>query len=99
MPTLPTSQLPPPNSWDEFEHMCADLFELEWGDRHTKRYGRQGQRQHGVDIYGSPGKDLNAGVQCKGKRASPLPTELTTAEVDEEVEKAKEFTPALTEFT
>jgi hypothetical protein len=78
--------------------MCADLFELEWGDRHTTRYGRQGQRQHGVDIYGSPGEGLNAGVQCKGKRVWP-PTDLTTNQVDEEVAKAKEFTPRLTEFT
>jgi hypothetical protein len=94
MPTLATSQLPPPSSWDEFEQMCADLFEFEWGDRHTTRYGRQGQRQHGVDIYGSPGENLNAGVQCKGKRLWP-PKDLTTSEIDGEVEEAKKFTPRL----
>jgi hypothetical protein len=98
MPTFSTSHLPPPKSWDEFEDMCADLFEVEWADRHTTRYGRQGQRQNGVDIYGSPGVKLNAGVQCKGKRAWP-PKALTTGEVDREVEEAKKFTPPLTEFT
>ncbi len=91
-------QLLPPKDWDKFEELCADLFALEWGDRDATRYGRRGQRQHGVDIYGRLAGGAYAGVQCKGKRNWP-PTELTTKEIDAEVEKATEFRPALAEFT
>lgn len=51
MPTPSTANLPIPKDWDEFENLCADLFSKEWGDRNATRNGRQGQRQHGVDIY------------------------------------------------
>jgi hypothetical protein len=98
MPTPATSNLPNPKDWNEFEEICADLFSNEWGDRNATRNGRQGQRQNGVDIYGSPSTGGLAGVQCKGKRAWP-PKQLTTAEIDLEVAEAKKFEPALTEFT
>src|SRR5262249_2693605 len=66
MVTPATSHLDPPKSWDELEDICADLFGREWQDNNTTRYGRQGQRQNGVDIYGRPGRKKYAGVQCKG---------------------------------
>lgn len=86
-------QLLPPASWDKFEEICADLFSRIWGDTQLVRYGRTGQRQNGVDIYGQE-KGADSGVQCKGKRNWP-PTKLTIAEIDAEVEKAKEFSPPL----
>ena len=92
MVTPSTAQLPPPKSWDEFEDICANLFGEEWNDRHTTRYGRSGERQNGVDIYGRPTESGYAGVQCKGKRNWP-PSELTKSQIDEEVEKAKAFSP------
>lgn len=57
------------------------------------RYGRAGQRQNGVDIYGKE-NGADSGVQCKGKRNWP-PTKLTIAEIDAEVEEAKKFSPPL----
>ncbi len=98
MPTISRSHLPQPKDWDEFEEMCADVFGAEWGDRNAIRYGRQGQRQHGVDIYGKPSGTGYAGVQCKGRRRWP-PRPLTTGEIDEEIAKALKFRPPLTEFT
>src|SRR5665213_735794 len=89
MPTISRSHLPQPKDWDEFEEMCADVFGAEWSDRNATRYGRQGQRQHGVDIYGKPSGGY-AGVQCKGRRRWPPPS-LTTREIDEEVAKALKF--------
>jgi tetratricopeptide (TPR) repeat protein len=86
-------QLRPPPSWDRFEEMCADLFGSIWKDSQLVRYGRQGQRQRGVDIYGKE-DGADSGVQCKGKRDWP-PTKLTTREIDAEVLEAKKFTPAL----
>lgn len=86
-------QLRPPPSWEKFEEMCADLFARIWGDPHTVRYGRQGQSQNGVDVYGND-RGSDVGVQCKGKRNWP-PTKLTTGEIDAEVEAAKKFRPKL----
>jgi hypothetical protein len=86
-------QLLPPPSWDKFEEICADLFSRIWNDTQLVRYGRSGQRQNGVDIYGKE-SGADSGVQCKGKRNWP-PTKLTIAEIDAEIEKAKEFSPAL----
>jgi hypothetical protein len=97
MPTISGSQLPQPKNWDEFEEMCADLFSEEWGDRNATRYGRQGQRQHGVDVYGRP-QGAWAAVQCKGRRRWP-PRRLTTKDIDKEVAEALSFRPNLTEFT
>jgi len=42
----------PPPSWDKFEEISADLFSRIWKDNQLVCYGRAGQRQHGVDIYG-----------------------------------------------
>ncbi len=52
MPNANNAQLHPPENWDEFEKICADLFTLEWNDPNVVRYGSGGQAQHGVDIVG-----------------------------------------------
>src|SRR5680860_1862841 len=98
MVTPSTALLPHPTDWDEFENMSADLFGQEWGDRDTTRYGRQGQCQNGVDVYGRPQANGYAGVQCKGRSKWP-PQPLRTKDIDAEVAKAKKFRPALKEFT
>jgi hypothetical protein len=98
MPSPPTTDLPRPKSWDEFEDICADVLKRTWEDPYIDRNGRSGQRQNGVDCYGMP-KHLGgastkkyAGAQCKET------DELTIQVVQEEVEKAREFNPSLTEY-
>ena len=98
MPSPPTTDLPRPNSWDEFEDICADILKRMWNDPYIVRNGRSGQRQQGVDSYGMP-KHLGgpiakkyAGAQCK--KADALTIEI----IQEEVTKSKEFTPSLTEY-
>jgi tetratricopeptide (TPR) repeat protein len=98
MVTPATSHFEPPKSWEEFEDICADLFSREWNDPSTTRYGRQGQRQNGVDIYGRPGGKRYAAVQCKGCSKWP-PNKLKTTDIDAEVEEAKKFKPKLRSFT
>jgi hypothetical protein len=98
MPTIASSELPVPKSWDEFEDICADLFGRMWNDHNIVRYGRMGQRQHGVDIRGQLPAGGIGGVQCKRKRKWPV-VKLTTDDVDEEVAEALNFKPALLEFT
>ncbi|NOJ41056.1 HTH domain-containing protein [Bradyrhizobium australiense] len=89
-------QLRPPQSWDKFEEICADLFSRIWNDTQLVRYGSTGQRQNGVDIYGKE-NGADSGVQCKGKRDWP-PTKLTIADIDAEIEKAKKFDPPLKSY-
>jgi predicted helicase len=95
--SLPTKQYPPPGTWEEFESLCADLYERVWNDPGTQRHGRQGQPQGGADIYGRPDGKNYTGVQCKKKDIWP-PKDLTTDEINEEVEKAKTWKPGLKHF-
>ena len=94
----PSLQLPPPDNWQDFEKLCWDLWKEIWRDPNTQRHGRQGQAQHGVDVYGRPDRGrVFAGVQCKGKDSYADKT-ATVTELLDEVEKAKGFEPPLSEF-
>jgi hypothetical protein len=75
----------------------APIYSPAFGTtRRSFRYGTRGQAQNGIDIYGK-NDGADSGVQCKGKRDWP-PTKLTISEIDEEVEKAKAFSPKLRSF-
>jgi hypothetical protein len=94
MPTPTTAKLPAPKDWNEFEDMMAALLPKEWSTPNVTRHARSGLPQQGVDIYGRP-KHLDggySGVQCKAVE------ELSFADIEEEVEKAKEFEPRLKEY-
>ena len=96
MPTLSTSELPKPKSWDEFEEIVWDIFKRKWNDPDAKRYGRSGQAQQGVDVYGRP-RDLvgrYAGVQCKRYDEGQLDQKV----IENEIVKADTFQPALARF-
>jgi len=97
MPTVPQSELPIPKSWDEFEDIVADLYARAWDDPHTRRYGRTGQAQQGVDICGRPARLQGhyAGVQCKRRERGTL----TLEAVEAEIARAEEFKPPLAEYT
>jgi hypothetical protein len=87
----------PPRSWEQFEELCADVFQSTWGDPATVRHGRAGQRQHGVDIVARNGAIYPIGLQCK-KRAQWPVTKISKAEIDAEVMEALEFKPVLKAF-
>ncbi|MGB7290549.1 MAG: tetratricopeptide repeat protein [Thermodesulfobacteriota bacterium] len=98
MPTFARLQIPPPGNWEDFETLCCDLWREIWEDPNTQKNGRQGQAQHGVDIYGRPNQENSwAGVQAKGKDHY-IERLLTEHEVGTEVEKAKSFKPKLSQF-
>jgi len=96
MPTVAQSELPKPKSWDEFEDIVWDLYKRVWGDPDARRYGRTGQPQQGVDVYGRPARlgGRYAGVQCKRYDEGRL----TRAVVEEEIDKAEGFKPSLAEY-
>ena len=60
-------QIPPPANWPDFEGLCCDLWTEMLGDPNTALYGRSGQAQQGVDVYGRNKSKNWVGVQCKGK--------------------------------
>ncbi|TGM23576.1 hypothetical protein EHQ82_05460 [Leptospira selangorensis] len=87
-----------PNNWQDFETLCKKLWGEIWSCPSIKKNGRAGQTQNGVDIYGIPKTSENYwGIQCKGKDDYSN-AKLTETEILEEIEKAKEFKPALETF-
>lgn len=52
MPTISSSKVPSPKSWDEFEEITLSAAKLRWNSTDFYRHGRQGQKQDGVDIWG-----------------------------------------------
>ena len=91
--------IPPPKDWPAFERNARLLFQLSLNDPAVQNNGVSGQRQHGVDIFGRRGGGTGpqVGIQCKGKNAE-YGGRVTEKELRAEVEKTKEFVPALDEF-
>lgn len=89
-------QHPIPKGEIPFQEFCLRLFRKYWNDDLAELHGRKGQKQDGADLTGRDNRNgyKNAGVQCKGSDTHE-PRALTTDELDEEVKKAKRFTPPL----
>ncbi|WP_409279475.1 hypothetical protein [Pseudomonas defluvii] len=90
MPTLTASRLPAPASWDEFEDICRTSFGLRWGNPNLSRHGRQGQKQDGVDVYGTDSLQHFVGVQCKNTTKA-----ISEQIITSECAKAERFTPSI----
>jgi len=90
-----SQQLRKPDNWSDFESLCKKLWGEIWNCPEIKKNGRQGQNQHGVDIYGIPDFDSEYyGIQCKGKDEYTH-KQLTKEEIDKELKKALDFKPKL----
>ncbi|BBB62016.1 hypothetical protein UNDKW_3743 [Undibacterium sp. KW1] len=87
----------PPKTWEHFEELFADLFQIMWGDPNLVRHGRAGQAQNGVDIVARQGSLYQVGLQCKRRTGWPV-KKITTKEIDDEVTEAKNFKPKLQKF-
>lgn len=87
----------PPRSWEQFEELCADVFQSAWRDPALVRHGRAGQRQHGVDIVARNGAIYPIGLQCKKRKRWPE-SKISTTQIDSEVAEALNFEPALKAF-
>lgn len=100
-----TVDIMPPAYWQDFERLTLDWAKQKWKDDYAERNGRQGQEQAGVDVYGYNSKHReHTGIQCKKRiwktkpgADSPSNT-LTTAEIDEEIKAATQFSPKLDRF-
>ena len=90
MPTRLNSNFAPLKDPDEFESLIRDICALEWGDPHVAKFGRKGQKQFGVDVYGRPA-DLDGtyrAAQCKLRTKGDS---LTETEIEKEVSDARQF--------
>jgi tetratricopeptide (TPR) repeat protein len=97
MPSIESLRVPPPSNWQDFEHLCWLLWHDELGDRSTQKNGRQGQEQHGVDVFGQRRPGYWVGIQCKGKD-DYRKQRVTEDELRTEVSNARRFSPAISEF-
>jgi len=85
--------IPAPKDWQTFESLCKDLWGEILNDRNIQLNGRSGQPQYGVDIFGVDKiNNQNYGIQCKQKGYFK---NLTSDEVDSEINKAQTFLPKL----
>lgn len=90
MPTRLNTNYPRPTEPDEFESMVRDICAREWDDPHTEKFGRRGQKQNGIDVYGQPAglRGTYRGAQCKLRTKGD---QLTEEEIEAEVAEAKSF--------
>lgn len=88
-----------PENWQDFENLSKKLWGELWEIPHKiKKHGRLGQPQNGVDVYGIPNNETSYwGIQCKGKN-DYNESKLTKHELDNEIIKAKTFSPKLAVF-
>lgn len=87
-----------PANWQDFESLCKKLWGEIWNCPEIQKNGRLGQEQSGVDVFGIPfNDDCYYGIQCKGKNEY-IHAQFTEKEIEEEIEKAKEFKPTLKKY-
>ena len=99
MTDFSSATFPRPKDWQAFERHSRVLFEHVLGDPNTQKNGREGQPQHGVDIFGKRGggNGPTVGIQCKGKDTD-YGGGVTRSELRSEVEKTRKFKPDIKEF-
>lgn len=90
----------PPKNWQDFETLCLKLWGEIWNIPHEIEFNSDNsQGQNGVDIYGSVDGGLKYnGIQCKNKKLNLIdgsPNRISSSDIQIEIDKAKEFKPAL----
>lgn len=80
--------------WNDFEDLICKLFKCKFPSETVQKYGRTGQYQAGVDVYVS---NSGIGIQCKNKNIL-AGSNLTDAEIKEEVDKAKNYKGKLQKY-
>ena len=57
----------PPQNWQDFEKLLKGVVDVIWPQEGWQNYGRPGQDQSGIDLYGYDGQRKFTGIQCKKK--------------------------------
>jgi hypothetical protein len=76
-----------PNA-NDFEELVRDIFSVKLKNPNLQRYGRNGQKQQGIDIVGIVGRDYSANsgavIQCKNQ-VNSITDEKLCSEIDSEL--------------
>ncbi|WP_178984720.1 hypothetical protein [Winogradskyella helgolandensis] len=87
----------PPQNWQDFESFVKGTVEVIWKQQAWHLYGRQGQAQSGIDIFGYDNNQRNVGIQCKKKAQTNSDGELlknsllTKSLIQEEIKSASKI--------
>lgn len=91
-------KLSKPENWQDFETLCKKLWWEIWKCEEIKKNWRQWQNQSWVDVYWVPKNEIEYyWIQCKWKD-DYINSRLNEKEIDEEIEKAKNFKPKLKKY-
>jgi hypothetical protein len=88
-------EMPKPLNWQDFQRSCVPLFRNIIGDPQLQEWGREGQDQQGITLFGFRDQDPKrpAGNQCK-RINEPITEETIRADIA----KARKLRPDLTEL-
>ncbi len=67
LPGRLATEISKPKDHQAFQRNCVLLFQAELDDPHAQEYGRNGQKQRGIDVLGRRDRnpDHHVGVQCR----------------------------------
>lgn len=82
---------PPPTNWQDFQLLVAEIARTKYDPDSVQEFGRQGQKQYGVDIYATDYSDKKIGIQCKETKVNGLCKKI----IDSEISQARNFRPML----
>jgi len=93
---LSSVEITKPLNWQDFQRCCVPLFRNIIRDPQLQEWGREGQDQQGIDLFGFRDRDPKqpVGIQCK-RINEPITEETIRADVA----KARKLRPDLTELT
>lgn len=60
----------PPQNWQDFEILLKGMIDVIWQQEGWQIYGRPGQGQSGIDLFGYDNKSKFTGIQCKKKKTT-----------------------------
>lgn len=69
----------PPQNWKDFEKFLKGVVDVIWKQEGWQNYGRPGQDQAGIDLYGYDEKKRFTAIQCKKKNLTNSKGKLLTA--------------------
>jgi hypothetical protein len=87
----------PPQNWQDFEKFLKGLVDVIWKQESWQSYGRPGQGQSGIDLYGYDEQRRFTGIQCKKKNQTNSEGELLTNSlltkklIEEEISSAEKI--------
>lgn len=68
----------PPQNWQDFEKFLKGVVDVIWKQEGWQNYGRPGQDQAGIDLYGYDEQRRFTAIQCKKKNLTDAKGKLLT---------------------